>query len=124
VEVKNDGFTAMGHRHRVALVDFEHTDVQDTSALLVGLNDEVPVHGTFLPTWRCGRLFAFVRRCRVWGGNGGVFFVKSDPSVTPAGLNLLDGAVAVVGYVVGGQGRSVYFRLGVPRMDHRRRPSS
>ena len=58
------------------------------------------------------------------GGNGGVFFVKSDPSVTPAGLNLLDGAVAVVGYVVGGQGRSVYFRLGVRRMDHRRRPSS
>lgn len=45
------------------------------------------------------------------GGNGGVFLVKSDPSVTPAGLNLLDGAFSVVGYVVGGDGRAVMAEL-------------
>lgn len=45
------------------------------------------------------------------GANGGVFLVKSDPSVTPAGLNLLDGAFSVVGYVVGGQGRAVMAEL-------------
>ncbi|GAB0489064.1 hypothetical protein MMPV_000280 [Pyropia vietnamensis] len=45
------------------------------------------------------------------GANGGVFLVKSDPSVTPAGLNLLDGAFSVVGYVVGADGRAVMAEL-------------
>lgn len=36
------------------------------------------------------------------GGGNSAFFLKADPSYTPAGLNTLDGAFAVMGYVVEG----------------------
>jgi len=37
------------------------------------------------------------------GGANSFFFLKADPSYTPAGLNTLDGAFSVVGYVVQGE---------------------
>lgn len=37
------------------------------------------------------------------GGANSFFFLKADPSYTPAGLNTLDGAFSVVGYVVKGE---------------------
>jgi len=37
------------------------------------------------------------------GGGTAAFFLKADPSYTPAGLNTLDGSFAVFGYVVQGQ---------------------
>ena len=36
------------------------------------------------------------------GGGNTAFFLKADAAYTPAGLNTLDGAYAVVGYVVDG----------------------
>lgn len=37
------------------------------------------------------------------GGGLSFFFLKADPSYTPAGLNTLDGAFSVIGYVVSGE---------------------
>lgn len=37
------------------------------------------------------------------GGANSFFFLKADPSYTPAGLNTLDGAFSVIGYVVQGE---------------------
>lgn len=37
------------------------------------------------------------------GGANSFFFLKADPSYTPAGLNTLDGAFSVIGYVVKGE---------------------
>mmetsp|Transcript_20799 Transcript_20799/g.84688 ORF Transcript_20799/g.84688 Transcript_20799/m.84688 type:complete len:341 (+) Transcript_20799:3228-4250(+) len=69
-----------------------------TSLEEAGLFNERPV----LPFNAYGTL-ALSHPSNDLNSQGGFFFVKTDPTETPAGLNLLDGNYAVVGYVIDGQ---------------------